>query len=505
MPTGLNFVPPRLRAAAGRLRLTPALWAVALLTGCTLGPDYKRPEAPVPPVFRTPMPDAADVANTDWWKAFGDPQLDALIEAALAANEDLALAAARIEEVEARLRISESRELPEIGYSMSGQRERRSQERPNGLAPGRSASLGNYEISAQTTWELDLWGRVKRANEAARAELLATQEGRRAVMLTVASGVATSYIQLVSLDRRLAIVQALVKNRSDALALEIKRHQGGAGTAIAVAQARALAEAAAAEVPPIEREIAQVEHVLAALLARHAAAIPRRSMEGLALLQLPQGVPADVLTRRPDVLAAEQALVAANARIGIAKAAYYPVISLNAILGVAADDPRWLTAQTAFTGNYGAGLVGPLFTAGRIEAGIREAEALSKQAAVRFGKALRQAVLEVEDALAARARAVEREQALGRQLGHQEEVLRLVRLRFEGGRATQADVLDAEQRVHGVRVELAAQRRDTLLAIVGIYKAMGGGWMIEQEKRLAAAEPVAQAQQKEPARSVGTE
>lgn len=469
-----------------RIRLL-ALAMVASLSACTMGPDYRRPDLPLPPAWRVSVPDAADLANTDWWKAFGDPQLDTLIETALQANKDLLLATMRVEQYDARLQVSNSARYPTVGYSVAGQRERRSQERPNGLRPGDSPSLNNYEISGNLTWELDLWGRVRRANEAARAELLGTEEARRGVMLSVVSGVASTYLKLVELDERLAIARQALKNRQDALELTDQRFKGGSGTRIAVEQARAAVETEAARIPPIERDIADLENAMAALLGTNPGPIQRRRIEALATPQMPQGVPADVLTRRPDIMAAEQELIAANARIGVARTAYFPVLSLNAILGLAADDVKWLFAETARTGNFGGGLAGTVFSGGRIEGNIREAEAYQKETVVRYERAVLGALVEVETALVARSKNGEREATDARRVRIQQELARLVRLRYEGGQSTFIDVLDAELKVLDMQEQQLQSRRDTLLSLVSVYKSMGGGWMVERDKRRAAA------------------
>ena len=483
--------PSRCKPSPHRLLAGAALGGfLALgLAGCTLGPDYKRPDVPLPASFRADMPSAADVANTEWWHALGDPDLDTLIDKALTANKDLVLASLRIEAMEARLRISNAAGYPQVGYSLSGERQRRSQERPNGLQPGDSPVLNNFQVSSNLTWEIDLWGRVRRANEAARAELLSTQESRRAMMLTVASAVATSYVQLVALDQRLSYAQSSLKNRQDALTLADQKFRGGSATRLSVEQARAVVEADAAGIPPIERDIRVLENALSGLLGSNPGPIQRRKIEGLALLQLPQGVPADVLARRPDVLEAEQNLVVANARIGVAKTGYFPVLSLNAILGVASDDLRWLWAETARDGNYGAGLVGTIFSAGRVDGNIREAEAMQKQAVVQFQKTVQTALVEVEDALFSRSKSGEREAALGRHVGFLREVAALARLRYEGGQYTLAEVLDAEQMVILAQGQQLQSRHDTLLALISVYKAMGGGWMVERELRDAPATP----------------
>lgn len=469
--------------------LRAAIAVLALLTaGCTtLGPDYQRPALKLPPAWRVELRDAAELANTEWWRGLGDAQLDAHIEAALAANQDLMLATLRVEQYEARLQGSQAANYPTLGYTASGQRERRSQERPNGLRPGASASLSNYEVAGNLTWELDLWGRVKRANEAARAELLGAQDSRRGVMLTLASEVASAYLRLVEADARLALAREMLDNRTRMLALVQRRADGGQATLIEVVRARGDIETEAARIPPLEREIAELESALAILMGRPVGRIERGPIARLALLQLPQGVPADVLSRRPDVMAAEQALVAANARIGVAKAAYFPVISLNAILGVAADDLKWLSAETARSGNYGAGLAGTLFDGGRIAANVREAEVVQREMALRWQRAVTVALAEVESALAARGKAAELEAVQLRRVAAQDEVLRLTQRRFQGGQSTQLHVLDAELNLLDLKGLQIDSRGDALLALVAVYKAMGGGWMVDYDQRRAMA------------------
>ena len=487
LSTPIRLDPARARAGVhrfGRWAL-PSLMAV-LFAGCTLGPDYKRPQVPLPTVWRAELPNAADVTNTEWWRGFGDPELDALIQAALDANKDLLLAALRIQQFDARLQVSRAAVYPQVGYAGATNRELRSQERPNALAPGASPYVNNYELGASIGWELDLWGKVRRSNEAALAQLLATQHGRRAVMLSVVAGVATSYVLLLEQDNQLAIARQILENRQDVLALAEKKFKGGSGTRIAVEQARADMETAAADLPPIELDIATLENQLSGLLGQYAAPIKRGKLDALALPQLPLGVPADVLTRRPDVMAAEQDLVAANARIGVAKTEYFPTLSLAAAIGLGADTPRWLWAETARTGSYGASLIGPIFSGGRIEGDIREAEAIQKQMVVRYQQAVQTALKEVEDALVGRNKSGEREATLGRQVRTLLEVTRLARVRFEGGETNFLEVLNADLKLYAATGRQVKSRSSTLVALISVYKAMGGGWMVEQERRSAA-------------------
>lgn len=470
-----------------RWRLLAAAAALAAAAGCTMGPDYQRPEVPLPEAWRVAPAEAADLANVEWWHAFGDPQLDEHIETALAANKNLLIAAQRVERYASRLQISQADTLPTAGYTAGASRELRSQERPNGLRPGESPYVSNYELGGGIQWELDLWGRVRRANEAARAELLSSQEARRGVMLSVASSVATGYVRLGDLDQRLALAREALKNRQDAFDLAEQRREGGEGTRLAVERARAAVEEAAGAIPGLERDVIEAENALSFLLGRNPGPVPRRPLEALARPQLPQGVPADVLTRRPDVMAAEQDLVAANARIGVAKTGYFPRLSLSALIGLGADDLQWLFAETARTGQLGAALSGPIFDGGRTSATIREAEAGARESALRFQQTVQTALVEVDTALATQDKARVREDTDARVLRARQEVARLARARYEGGQSALPEVLDAELDVIEARARQLGSRRDALLALVGVYKSMGGGWMQERDSRQAAA------------------
>jgi len=447
-----------------------------------VGPDYKRPEVPLPTAWRAEPLDAADVANTAWWEGFGDADLTALIQAALEANKDLRVATYRVEEYDARLQVTNAASYPQVTYNVSGTRAQRSQEQPALLRPGTPPSYNSFAIGANFGWEVDLWGKLKRSNELARAELLSTEEARRAVMLTVVSAVATSYVQLLGLDQQLALARQTQTNRQSSLDLVEKKYKGGSATRLAVAQARALVDEIAANVPQLEREIASVENALSVLLGRNPGRITRRGIDKLALPRVPQGVPSDVLTRRPDVLAAEQTLVAANARIGVAKAQYFPTISLTGALGLASDDLRWLLARTARTGEVNRSLLGTLFDAGRIAGDVRQAEAVQKQMVERYLQAVQSALQEVEDALIYRAKSGEQIGALNRQVESRQEVAKLSRMRFEGGESTYLEVLDAERQVYAAQTQQSSSWRDQYLALIAIYKAMGGGWMVEQDK-----------------------
>jgi outer membrane protein, multidrug efflux system len=471
--------------------------ALAVLAGCaSVGPDYERPPVPLPAAWRGEQPDPADMVNAAWWEAFGDRDLSELIASAIAANKDLLIAARRIEQMSARLDVSQSAVYPQVGYNGVRERVWRSEEQPALLATAKQPNYNNYGVNLTLAWEIDVWGKVARANEAARADLLASEEARRAVMLKVVTGVADSYVKLLARDRQLALAKQVLDNRKATAKLLQGKYEGGSGTLIDATRARAAVEEAQTAIPPIERDIALTENALSELLGRNPGPIQRRALDTLQMPPVPQGVPSDVLYRRPDVMSAEQALVAANARIGVAKSQYFPTISLTSALGLASDQLRWLLARTARTGDIGLGLAGVLFDGGRIDGDVRSAEALRKQMAETYLQSVQVALREVEDSLVTRSKADEQMAALVQRQQTLQNVSKLARQRYEGGQSTYLDVLESE------RQELLAQdqqiqgMRDRYIALVAVYKAMGGGWMVKQDEpksARAATDTVAEA------------
>ena len=462
--------------------LALACIAAVAAGGCTLGPAYQRPDVPLPPAWHTAPFDAQDVANTAWWERFGDPQLDRLVAEAIEGNKDLQLAALRVEQFEARLKISRSESYPQATYEASAAHQRYSEERPV-LLPARIDPIQDaFQLGTTISWELDLWGRVRSANEAARAELLATEEAQRGVMLTVVANVATSYFQLRALDRQLELALQSLKNRNQALGLAETRYDGGAATRIDVARAQAAVHEVAVAIPDLERQVAQLEHALSILLGRNPGPVDRSRADTPALPPVPAGVPSDVLARRPDVVEAEQALIAANARIGIARAEYFPRISLTGMLGLGSDDLGNLLQHSATTGSIGAGLLGTLFSGGRIAGDIRESEAVQRQMVVKYQQAVQAALRDVEDALSFRAKAGEAARRGEEQITALQDVARLSQVRYEGGQASYYEVLDAQRQLYAAEQQQVQRRRDTYVSLVSVYAAMGGGWMVDQQK-----------------------
>lgn len=468
--------------------LALACAAVLALAGCTtLGPDYQRPDVPLPQAWRSAQAGTSDVVDTAWWQAFGDPALDHLVASAIDANKDLMLATLRVEEFDAKLQISRADGRPQVGYEASAQHQRYSEQRPVLLPPRIDPIQDAFEVGTNFSWELDLWGRVRRANEAARADLMATEDARRAVMLTVVTSVATSYIQLLALDHELELARQTRGNRADALALVQKKYEGGAATRLDVAKARAAMYDVSVAIPDLERQVAALENAISLLLGRNPGAIARGKLQALVLPPVPRGIPSDVLARRPDVMEAEQNLVSANARIGVAKAQYFPTISLTGLLGLGSNELDNLLQHSATTGAIGAGLLGTIFSGGRIKGDIRQTEAIQKQMLVKYQQAIQVALREVEDALVFRAKAGEIASAGEQQLDALRDALQLSSARYDGGQSSYLDVLDAQQDLYEAQDRQVGRQRDTYLALVSIYKAMGGGWMVEQDRIRAAS------------------
>jgi multidrug efflux system outer membrane protein len=315
-----------------RKPLLAALLAL-VVGGCMVGPDYVRPTIDTPTAWRLSDQDARDLANTAWWEQFGDPVLNELVSAALLANKDLLIASARIEEFAGQYGFVRSALFPQVGagYEVSRQK---------GVAPGASTSstYNNYQAVLNASWEIDIWGRIRRQTEAARAQLLASEDGRRAVILSLVGSVAGAYVNLRDLDRQLEIARATAKSRGDSYEIFKERYAGGIISLLELSQNQSQYEEALATIPAIEKSIVQQENGLSVLLGRNPGPITRgRNIDQLLLPAIPAGLPSDILERRPDIQQAEQGLIAANALIGAAKAAYFPTLSLTGLFGYASS------------------------------------------------------------------------------------------------------------------------------------------------------------------------
>jgi multidrug efflux system outer membrane protein len=446
--------------------------------GCTFGPNYARPDLDIPSAWRVEEREAKDLADTAWWGQFNDPVLNGLIDTALQENKDLLIAAARIEEFAARYGIVRADLFPQVGAGASYTREQITRQGENRPAPGFATLTETYSTTLNASWEIDLWGRIRRGTEAAQAQLLATEEARRGVVLSLVSSVASSYVNLRGLDRQLEIATETARSRKESYRVFQERFDGGIVSLLELAQNKSQYEEALSRIPPLERAIALQENGLSVLLGRNPGPIPRGLAIGdLTLPAVAAGLPSDLLERRPDVRQAEQALIAANAQIGVAKAAYFPAISLTGLFGFASDDLSDLFLSSAQVWNYSAPLTMPIFTAGRISGGVKAAEAVQQQALIGYMQAAQNAFLEVNDAL------VDQQQT-GRQFDAQDQQVRslrqydeIARLRYDEGYTDYLTVLDAERSLFNAELFYTQTQIARHQAMIGLYKAMGGGWM----------------------------
>jgi multidrug efflux system outer membrane protein len=455
-----------------------ALLLVVPLSACMVGPDYRRPEVDVPVAWRLGATEAGEISNIAWWDQFQDPVLSDLVRTALANNKDLEIATANVDQAFAQYGIVRSAQFPQVNASASATRERSSANvRPGGQ------TFTDYGVNLSASFELDTWGKLRRATESARASLLASQQGKGTVVLTVVTTVASGYIQLRALDRQLEIAQRTSQSLGEAARLQRVRFEEGAVPASDYQQAESQYREAVARVPELEREIAQQENFISVLLGHNPGLIPRgRDIDALLFPAVPDGLPASLLQRRPDIRQAEQNLIAANANIGVAKAAYFPDISLTALLGLESTQLSDLFKGPSRTWSFGAGVLQPIFNAGRLRSQVAQAEALQRQALHTYEKSIISAFQDVENSLIDRTKfgQVREEQAKN------VEALRSFRdladLRYREGATIYLEVANAEQSLFNAQLAYVATQAQLFQSYANLYKAMGGGWVDQAEE-----------------------
>jgi multidrug efflux system outer membrane protein len=448
-----------------------------------VGPDYQRPATDAPAAYRYADKEAHDLSNTLWWEQFKDPVLNELIRSALAENKDIKIAAARVEEFQGRYGVVRSQLFPQVGLGVQGTRNRAP--RDNGPVPLDSSVdpiFNNYQANLSASWELDVWGRLRRLNESARADLLASEEGRRTVILSLVSSVASSYITLRDLDQELQIARTTAKARGDSY--EIFKLRFGAGTISEMELAQNLSEfqRTQASVAQFESQVGVQENNLAVLLGRNPGPIIRgRDLEQLALPSVPAGLPSDLLERRPDLRQAELDLISANARIGAAKALYFPTISLTGLLGSASNQLSNLFTGPAATWSYGVAASMPIFTAGGIAGQVKQAEAFQQQALLSYQQSIQSAFRDVENALVTASKSREQMASQANQVEALRTYTKFARLRYDNGYTSYIEVLDAERSLFDAELSYTQTRGLVLNAMVDVYKATGGGWVTEAD------------------------
>jgi multidrug efflux system outer membrane protein len=448
---------------------------VAVTAGCAIGPDFTRPEVPVGSAWQqAPVATTVTIADLPWWEVFTDPVLGDLIRAALAANRDVAIAAARVEEAAAVLGFVRADQFPALRYEAGATRAETS-ERVAGL-PG---ALGTeYRAAATLAWEIDLWGRLRRSTEAARAELLATEAARRGVTISLVASVAQQYFTLRDLDNRLAIAERTLAGRRASTQLIATRFAGGVVSQLDLHQAEIEEATAAAAVPAFQREIVRVETALGVLLGRPPGPIPRGALldPGNLPAGVPAGLPADLLLRRPDLVEAEARAHAQLARVGVAQALRLPTLRLTAAGGLASADLDDFTASGADFWSIGGGLTGPIFEFGRNVRRVEAERARTEQAVLRYEGAVLNALAEVESSLAGVATFADEYAARRGQVDSARAAARLSRARYDGGVTSYLEVLDIERSLFTAELAASQALQGRYTALVQLYRALGGGY-----------------------------
>jgi multidrug efflux system outer membrane protein len=461
---------------------------LALVGSCKLGPDYARPEIEMPAGWRElSAPEAQSLADTPWWELFGDPALQELIRIALAENKDLAIAVERIEEARARWGFTRADLYPRVDASASAGRTRLSQ---NGLQTGGAEIEDSlYSVGATAFWELDVFGRISRATEAELELLYATEETRRAVVLALVSAVAQAYVELRDFDQRLAIAQRTLQSRVEYVDLARVRFEGGLTSELDWRQAEAELHRTAGLVHQFELLVAQKENELAVLLGRNPGPIAR-GLEIGALplpLEVPSGLPAELLDRRPDLLSAEHELASANARIGEAKALLYPSFALTGSFGWESTELGDLLDAPSRTWSFGANVLQPIFNAGQNRRRVEVSESQQRQALYSYEQSILIALREVEDALVGYRKSGERRGTDELRVEAELKVLELAELRYRGGVADYLEVLESQRSLFDAELSASETSRDQIVSLIQLYRALGGGWPTEPEQ--AAEQP----------------
>jgi multidrug efflux system outer membrane protein len=450
-----------------------------LLAGCAIGPRYKRPEPGAPGAFRDDTHPGAtnSFAELPWWQVFHDDALQGLIRMALTNNYDLRVAETREEQARALATEARSQFFPLIGYAGAAARGRNSAF--SGTPSFNNGTTGDtFALAGEASWELDLWGRIRRLSESARAQYFATREARHDVTISVISQVAQAYFQLLALDEELEIARRTTNSYDESLKLFTAQLQGGVASRLETSAADALKASAAATIPDLERQIAFQENLLSVLVGENPGPVTRAGdpSEDLMPPEVPAGLPSTLLERRPDIREAEQLVRSANAQIGVAEANFFPQISLTALFGQVSPAASTFTAGQANAWNLAANAVGPLFQGGQLTAQYRQVKAAWEQARLQYQSTVLNAMQEVSDALIARQKYAEESVEQARAVAAYEEAAKVAMERYRSGQANYYEVLQQQQALFPAQNILVQTKLNQLLAVVNLYRALGGGW-----------------------------
>ena len=458
-----------------------------LITACTVGPEYRKPEVAAPSSFRSQAADAGaqSFADTPWQNVFNDKALQSLITESLANNNDLRVALSRIQQARALTDIVRSEGIPQFGYQGTAEGGRGASPENDSVRP---VTFGNFTGLLTAAWELDIWGRIQHANEAAQANLLAQHDVRRGVMLTLVSDIAANYFRLIELDQELAIAKESAQVYKSTLELFTLRYEAGRDSRLPVERAQSAYDSSTAAIHDLTRQIGQLENAISTLLGAYPKAIPRGTpLDSQAIPETPLGSTTALLQRRPDILEAEQKMIAANAEIGVAAANFFPKIGLSAFVG-----GQGISIASGTTGfdvwGAAANLAGPIFSGGKLEGVYHQRQAFWDETVAQYKQTILAAFHETSDALVARQTLVSRETAIQSQVKALQNSADLAMDRYRSGRANYFEILEAQQQLFPAKNALAQTRRDQLIAVVNLYKALGGGWTPDEQTPQQTAE-----------------
>lgn len=468
------------RAPAGRLALACLLSAAIFLSGCAVGPNYVRPKVAPPAQFRGAegLAQQASFADQPWWEVFKDDQLKTLIDTALANNYDLGIAVTRVEQARQLAAVAHAQYLPSAGYSIGASDGKN--EFVGSVAPGNSTDKGSFLTLGNVAWEPDIWGRIRRLNESARAQYLSTEEARRGVMLSLTSSVAQSYFELLGLELQLQIAKETAASFGETLKLFSQRYEGGVASKLDTSRAEAAQAAAAAVVPEYERQIVLKENQISVLIGANPEPIlhTTKLLDEVVPPEIPVGLPSDLLERRPDVLSAEQQVRAANAQVGVAIANFFPRFGLTALVGQASTPLSQITSSNGNIWSIAGNFTGPLYQGGALTAQKRQAVAAWEQSKLQYEQAALNAFTDVSNALVSRQKfeAIRAEQV--RSVAAYQEAVAVSLQRYNAGKASYFEVLDAQLQLYPAQNSLAQTEINRRVIFVQLYLALGGGWSL---------------------------
>jgi outer membrane protein, multidrug efflux system len=469
---------------SAQTRMLAVLSLAALLSGCMVGPNYNRPQVKVPPVFRGDAGAAqqASFADLPWWEVFKDDNLKALIQTALLNNYDLLIAVTRIEQSRALAAQAYSQFLPNINYQSTASTGKN--EFLGTLAPNGGRLQGAFLGAASVAWEADIWGRIRRQNEAARAQFLATEEGKRAVMLSLVSDVSQAYFELLGLYLQLDIARQTAASFGETLKLFIERLEGGVGNKLDTSRAEGAQASTAAAIPEFERQIALKENQISVLLGQNPGPIEYKTklLDEIVPPEVPAGLSSALLERRPDVLVAEQSVKSSNAMIGVATGAYFPMIGLTTFFGRGTTPLADLSSGKTNAWSFAGNVAGPIYQGGFLKAQKRNAIAFWEQSKLQYEQTALGAFQDVSNALISRTKYEEVRAEQVRAVQAYEESVKVALIRFNSGKASYYEVLEAQQQLYPAQSSLATTELNRRVVVVQLYRALGGGWNLTDEQ-----------------------